>query len=48
MPSRCGDHAPIEASWIGTHAVPLSALPLGGEMRPRLAIVLTCRDGKIV
>ena len=43
-----GDQVAVEAIWTGTLAVPMGSIPVGGQMRARFAIFLTCRDGKIV
>lgn len=42
-----GDQVAVELQWIGTVAVPLGSLPVGGQMRARFAIFLVYRDGKI-
>ena len=34
--------------WTGTLAVPVGALPVGGQMRARFAQFYELRDGKIV
>ena len=43
-----GDRVAIELDWTGTLAIPVGALPAGGDMRAHVAIVLEFRDGKIV
>ena len=42
-----GEQVALELRWVGTLAVPLGALPVGGEMKARYAIFLEFRDGKI-
>jgi ketosteroid isomerase-like protein len=42
-----GDQVAVELQWIGTVAVPLGSLPVGGQMRARFAIFLVYRDRKI-
>ncbi len=42
-----GDHVALELRWTGTLALPLGALPAGGEMRARYAIFLEFRGGKV-
>jgi ketosteroid isomerase-like protein len=41
------DTVALEVQWTGTLAVPLGALPAGGEMRARFAVFIELRDGKI-
>jgi ketosteroid isomerase-like protein len=43
-----GDQVAIELRWTGVLALPVGALPAGGEMRARFAVFLTYRNGKIV
>ncbi len=43
-----GDRVVIEAVWVGTLAMPVEAIPAGGEMRAYFAMFLEFRDGKIV
>jgi len=43
-----GDRVVLEATWVGTLAVPLETLPAGGQMRAHFAMFLEFRDGKIV
>jgi ketosteroid isomerase-like protein len=38
----------LEAIWIGTLAIPVGAIPAGGEMRAHFAVVLEIADGRIV
>lgn len=42
-----GDRVALEVQWTGTLAVPVGALPAGGEMRARFAVFLDLRDGRI-
>lgn len=42
-----GNRVVLEVQWTGTLAIPLGALPAGGQMRARFAVFLTYRDGKI-
>jgi ketosteroid isomerase-like protein len=42
-----GDTIALEVLWTGTLAVPLGALPAGGEMRAHFAVFIELRDGKI-
>jgi ketosteroid isomerase-like protein len=42
-----GAHVALEARWTGTLAVPLGALPEGGEMRARFAMFFEFKGGKI-
>jgi ketosteroid isomerase-like protein len=42
-----GDTVILETLWVGTLAVPLGAIPAGGEMRAHFAVVLEFRDGRI-
>lgn len=37
----------MEVQWIGTLAIPLGSLPVGGQMRARFAVFLEYRDGRI-
>ena len=43
-----GDHVALEATWVGTLAVPLETLPAGAQMRAHFAMFLEFRDGRIV
>ena len=43
-----GSQVALEVRWTGTLAVPVGALPAGGEMRARFAVFLEFQDGKIV
>ena len=43
-----GDRVVIEATWVGTLAVPLETLPAGAQMRAHFAMFLEFRNGKIV
>jgi ketosteroid isomerase-like protein len=42
-----GEQVALEIQWTGTLAVPLGALPAGGEMRARYAIFLEFKGGKV-
>ena len=42
-----GAHVALEARWTGTLALPVGALPAGGEMRARFAMFFEFKDGKI-
>jgi ketosteroid isomerase-like protein len=42
-----GEHVALEARWTGTLAVPVGALPAGGEMRARFAMFFEFKCGKI-
>jgi ketosteroid isomerase-like protein len=44
---EAGDTVALEVQWTGTLAIPLGALPPGGEMRARFAVFIELRDGKI-
>jgi ketosteroid isomerase-like protein len=43
-----GDRVALELLWTGTLAVPVGAIPVGGEMRAHFAMFITYRGGKIV
>jgi ketosteroid isomerase-like protein len=43
-----GDQVALEVLWVGTLAVPMGSIPVGGEMRAHFAVFLDFRDGKIV
>lgn len=43
-----GDRVAIELDWTGTLAIPVGNLPVGGDMRAHVAIVLDFLHGKIV
>lgn len=38
----------VEAIWTGTLAIPLGAIPAGGQMRAQIGIFLEFRDGLII
>jgi ketosteroid isomerase-like protein len=42
-----GDTVILEVLWVGTLAVPVGAIPAGGEMRAHFAVFLEFRDGRI-
>jgi hypothetical protein len=42
-----GDRVALEVRWIGTAAVPLGSVPVGGEVRAHFSVWLDFRDGKI-
>lgn len=42
-----GDQIVLEVQWTGTLAIPVGAIPAGGQMRCRSAMVLEFRDGRI-
>jgi len=42
-----GNSAAVEASWVGTLAVPIGKLPAGGEMRAHFGMFLEFEDGLI-
>jgi predicted ester cyclase len=43
-----GDHVALEVRWTGTLAVPMGAIPAGGQLRARFALFLEYRAGRIV
>ena len=43
-----GNTVVLEVRWTGTLAVPVSSIPVGGDMRARFAVFIELRDGKIV
>jgi len=43
-----GDQVALEVLWVGTLAVPMGSIPVGGEMQAHFAVFLDFRDGKIV
>jgi ketosteroid isomerase-like protein len=45
--TAAGERVVLELAWTGTLAVPLGALPAGGEMRARFAFVIEFRAGKV-
>jgi ketosteroid isomerase-like protein len=42
-----GDRVILEVLWVGTLAVAIGSIPVGGEMRAYSAMFLEFRDGKI-
>lgn len=43
-----GDRVALEILWTGVPAVPVGAIPAGGEMRAHFAVFIEWRDGRIV
>lgn len=43
-----GDTAILEILWVGTLAVSLGSIPVGGEMKAHFANFIEFKDGKIV
>ena len=42
-----GDHVSVEADWVGTLAMQVGQIPVGGEMKAAFAMFFTFRDGLI-
>ncbi len=42
-----GNRLALEVIWMGTLAVPIGSLPLGGTMKAHFGMFLTFRDGRI-
>lgn len=43
-----GDRVALEVEWVGTLAVPLGSLPIGGQMKAFFAVFPEFRQGKII
>ncbi|HEX8393400.1 MAG TPA: nuclear transport factor 2 family protein [Longimicrobium sp.] len=44
---QSGSTVVLEVNWTGTLAIPIGALPAGGQMKARFAVFLEYRDGRI-